>query len=280
HEKGEQRDMPEAVCGGGGSDRSPNQCCKREPRDPGRSRRVGVTSDEAEDAPRLRVTYGEDAKESAPPVERRAETHTASAQDSSSLVPWRWRSRRARIIGSHRPRRPPALAVPRYVRPSTERLRHLAPGVWASPVSHSTADARRGHRSDLLYFCHPRPVNESVLTSRAREAFPRSAEPATDHPRWLFRCSCGAPPPPLAHSNARPFPAGEAAHAFTPAWFVPGPAGRPRPLRAGAAGRGPAGVGPVPRAQPRRRLDREGPQPRLGEEAAEGAVEGAARQRL
>jgi hypothetical protein len=30
--------------------------------DPGRSPRIGVTSDEAEDAPRLRVTYGEDSK--------------------------------------------------------------------------------------------------------------------------------------------------------------------------------------------------------------------------
>src|SRR5262249_56798353 len=49
-------------------------------------------------------------------------------------------------------------------------------------------------------------VNESVLTSRAREAFPRSAEPATDHPRWLFRCSGGAPPHTMANSIARRFP--------------------------------------------------------------------------
>jgi hypothetical protein len=71
--------------------------------DPGRSPRVGVTSDGAESAPRLRVTYGEDWKESAPPMKRRVETHTASAQDSSTPVPWRWRSRGARIRGSPRP---------------------------------------------------------------------------------------------------------------------------------------------------------------------------------
>src|SRR5436309_15484481 len=63
-----------------------------------------LTSDEAENAPRLRVTYGEDSKESGPPLTRRVETHTASAQDTSTPVPWRWRSRGARLRGSHRPR--------------------------------------------------------------------------------------------------------------------------------------------------------------------------------
>lgn len=67
------------------------------------SARIGVTSDEAENAPRLRVPYGEDSKESEPPLKRRVETHTARAQDSSAPVPWRWRSRGARIRGSHRP---------------------------------------------------------------------------------------------------------------------------------------------------------------------------------
>src|ERR1700731_220514 len=76
---------------------------------PGRGHRDGVTSDEAENAPRLRVTYGEDSRESKPPMKRRVETHTASAQDSSTPVPWRWRSRGARIWGSHRPK--PSLMV-------------------------------------------------------------------------------------------------------------------------------------------------------------------------
>ncbi len=67
--------------------------------DPGRSHRVGVARDEAENAPRLTVAYGKDSKESGPPVKRRVETHTASAQDSSTPVPWRWRSRAARIRG-------------------------------------------------------------------------------------------------------------------------------------------------------------------------------------
>jgi hypothetical protein len=44
---------------------------------PGRSHRIAVTNDEAENAPRLTVTYGEDSKESKPPLERRVETHTA-----------------------------------------------------------------------------------------------------------------------------------------------------------------------------------------------------------
>ena len=38
---------------------------------------VGVTSDEAENASRLRVPYGEDSKESKPPFTSRVETHTA-----------------------------------------------------------------------------------------------------------------------------------------------------------------------------------------------------------
>jgi hypothetical protein len=46
---------------------------------PGRSPWVGVTSDEAENAPRLTVTYGEDAQESKPPITNRVKTHTAEA---------------------------------------------------------------------------------------------------------------------------------------------------------------------------------------------------------
>src|SRR5262249_41289614 len=70
--------------------------------DPGRIHRIGVTNDGAENPPRLRVSYGEDPLESGPPVKRRANTHTAITQDSSPPVPWRWRSRGARIRGFHR----------------------------------------------------------------------------------------------------------------------------------------------------------------------------------
>src|SRR5262249_51588985 len=52
-----------------------------------------VTSDEAENPPRLRVANGEDSQESKPPVKRRVKTHTANAQDSATPVPWRWGSR-------------------------------------------------------------------------------------------------------------------------------------------------------------------------------------------
>src|SRR4029077_10305071 len=94
----DRQPCPEAVCGGVGREKitgaNGNHAL------PGRGHRDGVTSDEAENAPRLRVTYGEDAKQSKPPLKRRVETHTASAQDNSAPVPWRWRSRGARI-GRH-----------------------------------------------------------------------------------------------------------------------------------------------------------------------------------
>jgi hypothetical protein len=45
----------EAVCGGGGSDQSRITVANGNHATPGRIRRVGVTSDEAEDAPQLRV---------------------------------------------------------------------------------------------------------------------------------------------------------------------------------------------------------------------------------
>src|ERR1043166_3221172 len=96
-EKGQERGIHKAVRGGGGSDKSQITVANGNHAIPGRSHRVGVTSDGAENAPRLRVTYGEDSKESQPPLKHRVETHTASAQDNSVPVPWRWRSRGARI---------------------------------------------------------------------------------------------------------------------------------------------------------------------------------------
>src|SRR5262249_13699400 len=71
---------PAAVCGGVGRDQSVLQTGTTRSREV--ATRVGVTSDEAENAPRLRVANGDDSQESEPPVKRRAATHTASAQDS------------------------------------------------------------------------------------------------------------------------------------------------------------------------------------------------------
>src|SRR5262245_25722804 len=51
------------------------------------SARVGVTSDEAENAPRLRVFCGEGSREPEPPVKRRVNTHTASASIPRSRFP-------------------------------------------------------------------------------------------------------------------------------------------------------------------------------------------------
>ena len=47
--------------------------------DPARSHCIGVTNDEADNPPQLRVTNGEDSKESKPPIANRVETHTAKA---------------------------------------------------------------------------------------------------------------------------------------------------------------------------------------------------------
>src|SRR5262249_1169863 len=77
---------------------------------PGQSPRVGVTSDGAENAPRLRVANGEDSQESKPPVKRRVRTHTACAQDSSPPVPWRWGSRTGNRRLQGTPRQPDCLA--------------------------------------------------------------------------------------------------------------------------------------------------------------------------
>jgi len=57
-----------AVCGGGGRDESQVSVANGNHTSPGRSHRIGVTSDEAENAPRLKVLYGEDSKESKPPI--------------------------------------------------------------------------------------------------------------------------------------------------------------------------------------------------------------------
>src|SRR5262245_3501550 len=91
------RCCPEAMCGRVSRGKSVLQTGTTRLREV--SARIGVTSDEAENAPRLRVANGEDSKESEPPVKRRVETHTARIQDSSTPVPWRCRSRGARIRG-------------------------------------------------------------------------------------------------------------------------------------------------------------------------------------
>src|SRR6516165_8106908 len=75
--RGGRRACPRAVCGGGGSDQSHITVANGNHTMPGRSHGIAVTNDEAENAPRLTVTYGEDLKESTPPLEGRVETHTA-----------------------------------------------------------------------------------------------------------------------------------------------------------------------------------------------------------
>src|SRR5262245_17990425 len=92
--KGEERGGPapsEAVCGGVGRDESALQTGTTRSRDV--AARIGVASDEAENTPRLRVANGEDSQEPEPPLKRRVETRTASAQHSPPPVPWRWGSR-------------------------------------------------------------------------------------------------------------------------------------------------------------------------------------------
>ena len=112
---------------------------------PGRSHRVGVTSDEADNAPRLRVGYGEDSKESKPPLTRRVTTHTASIQDNSTPVPWRWRSRGARIRGSDRPKQ--VLWCSCFGVADLSRLRRLAcalRAMWPTRTSKTSLGASVG----------------------------------------------------------------------------------------------------------------------------------------
>ena len=59
---------PEAVCGGVGREKI--TVANGNHTIPGRSHRTGVTSDGAENAPRLRVLYGEASKEAEPPLEQ------------------------------------------------------------------------------------------------------------------------------------------------------------------------------------------------------------------
>jgi len=66
------------VCGGGGGDESQVTVANGNHRS-GKASRIGVTSDGAENAPRLRVTYGEDSRESDHHSAARVETHTAEA---------------------------------------------------------------------------------------------------------------------------------------------------------------------------------------------------------
>src|SRR5262245_65539811 len=72
----------EAACGGGGSDGAPTHCCKREPHVPGTGHRAGVTSDEAENTPQLRVSFGEGSRRSlSQQGSARVKAHNARAQN-------------------------------------------------------------------------------------------------------------------------------------------------------------------------------------------------------
>src|SRR5262245_20146144 len=55
-------------------------------------------------APDAGCDSGKAPREPKPPRKRRVRTHTAITQDSSPPVPWRWRSRGARIRGCDRPK--------------------------------------------------------------------------------------------------------------------------------------------------------------------------------
>jgi hypothetical protein len=68
------RSCPEVVCGGVGRDKSVLQAGTTRSREV--SARIGVTSDGADNAPRLRVAIGEDSQESEPPVKRSGSRET------------------------------------------------------------------------------------------------------------------------------------------------------------------------------------------------------------
>jgi hypothetical protein len=73
--------------------------------DPARSHRIGVTSDEAENPPRLRVTYGEDSKESKPPFtspSRDAHRRVGGQRGTARLQPFSNRPPPNRTCGFYR----------------------------------------------------------------------------------------------------------------------------------------------------------------------------------
>lgn len=81
-----------------GSRQGQGHGCKREPRAPGVTER-GSPVMGPKTLPGSESHTGKTRRESAPPLKHRVETHIASAQGSSTTVPWRWRSRGARIRG-------------------------------------------------------------------------------------------------------------------------------------------------------------------------------------
>jgi len=214
--EGDRRACPGVVCGGGGRDRSRITVANGNRASPGRSPRVGVTSDGAENTPRLRVTCGEDSKEPGPPLQRRVETHTASAQDSSTPVPWRWRSRNARIRESHRrPRHPGRIVAARHppmrLSPSThERLRpRLSPFSFGHSLALGQGRDDQGSRpwqqpSTQLpvgtAFLAPNPASGTSLTR---------PPPFAGHSRQRAELPPTFPePPPVARSPGTGCPAG------------------------------------------------------------------------
>ena len=195
------RSCPEAVCGGVGRDKSVLQTGTTRSREV--SARIGVTSDEAENAPRLRVANGEDSPESKPPVKRRVETHTASIQDSSTPVPWRWGSR----TGNRRLQRTRPFPRGYLDRGTPGSLLMAFPETGNKGVTRNLPPGR-------LLSCAPCPEavcggvgrDKSGLqtgTTRARDGVPGSGSPMM-RPKTLpdSKSSTGKTPKSLSHQSA------------------------------------------------------------------------------
>jgi hypothetical protein len=90
-----------------------------------------------------------------------------------------------------RPRHPPTLAVRRYVRSSTQKLCHLTLGGLTSPVSRSSADDRRAHRSNFAKLLSPSARERVALMTILRDysAPTTQAERNVNYvlPRWRPR---------------------------------------------------------------------------------------------
>ena len=75
----------------------------------------------------------------------------------------RGQSQRRCALRSDRPRHPPTLVVPRSLRFSTWKLYHLPLGGLTLPASHSRADERGSHDSDLSALCRHHPENGYLI---------------------------------------------------------------------------------------------------------------------
>jgi hypothetical protein len=196
--KGEQRGWDrqahhEAECGGGGSDKSQLTVANGNHAIPGKVTGPGSPVMRPKTLPSSQCDSGKAPREPEPPLKRRVKTHTANAQGSSTPVPWRWRSRAARIRGCDRHARASR---------TTQRaeVRHTAARSAVPPTSFGHIDRCTWEVSSrfdaLVYTCHHRLVNGYVCAKgRSKEFNPCGLRSEISRRRGGVRRGKGAQSP-------------------------------------------------------------------------------------